>query len=177
MLKAKGAAVWCLSGMNAGAGAAHRQHLIWSINTPSIAQTPHFRKTYKEMASIVACAPRAWTQSVLEKRSAATQTWNERDGVQSWLLHSYTVIPRRRRGEQQETRYYYYLVCNFRLDMTGEWQVKMSTVPSETEKVLFNLSEHFETTRILMCGKKTHLKQNVLRSVTHVDNAARPQKQ
>lgn len=41
------------------------------------------------------------------------------------------LSPRREGANNGETCYYYHLVCNFRPDMTGEWQVSVSMVPSK----------------------------------------------
>lgn len=131
-----------------------RQHLLFdpfTINTLSITHRPHFREKYKEMACITACSLRAWTQSALQSRRA-TQTMMERH-CRVPYCQTVTLLAPGDKGEQQETGYYYYLVCNFRLDMTEEWQVKVPIVTSKEKSVEY---KSFKSSTQLHSRAKEH---------------------
>lgn len=141
-------AVSTYTGTEVGSFTQNRQHVCFdpfTINTLSIARTPHFREKYKEMAWIVTCSLRAWTQSLLQKSGASTHAMIERVHLESWhtrLLHSYTVIPRGEGWTTGNSSYYYYLVCNFRLDMAGEWQATVAIVPLKRKEPFRVLRKH-----------------------------------
>lgn len=98
------------------------------------------------MACIIASSLRAWTQSVLLK-----------DIVESWhsrLLHSYTDPSRSEGFTRGNSSYYYYVVCNFRQDMTEEWQMKVYIVPSRDRSLYLTFKGVWKHNNAPLCSKR-----------------------
>lgn len=133
----------------------NRQHRCsdpFTINTLSITQSPHFREKNIKRRSESLLWVWGLELNLCCRKAVLPHRPRWRDIVESWhsrLLHSSTVIPV---GGGWTTGN---LVCNFRLDMTKEWQAKGVHCALEKQSVVFNLLECFKgTTRLHGVAKR-----------------------